>query len=406
MNNSESSYIVTKDLNAERLWKTSSPLLPYLDMELTERCNNRCVHCYINQAKNDPEIREKEMNTARVKGILDQAASLGCLTVRFTGGEPLLRQDISDIYLYARRLGIKVRLSTNAAEVTPELGRLLKRYPPGEPVEITLYGMSPSVYESVSRVRGGFEAAMNGVRLLQENNVPIVIKGVRLPETSEEFPRFERFAKEISAGGKSGSVAMNFNLRARRDSKEKNRLIQKLRATPKETLSFLTRNREAYIKEKKLFAAKFMRPGGEKLFNCGCGKGGAVDAYGNFQPCLLLRAPELVYDLKNGSLEDALVNVFPEMRKKKAANSSYLRRCARCFLQGLCEQCPAHSWMETGTLDAPVEYFCRVAHEQARFLGLIIAGENAWEVEDWKNRIRNFVKDSYEPYREDHAGQY
>ena len=131
-----------------------------------------------------------------------------------------------------------------------------------------------------------------------------------------------------------------------------------------------------------------------KTFDCICGDWhkGCVDAYGVFQPCMMLRHPDCVYDLKKGALKDALLDFFPELREMKAADPAYLGRCAKCFLKGLCEQCPAKSWMEYGTMDTPVEYLCDVAHEQARFLGLIGKEEKAWEVSGWKDRINEFVK--------------
>jgi hypothetical protein len=46
--------------------------------------------------------------------------------------------------------------------------------------------------------------------------------------------------------------------------------------------------------------------------------------------------------------------------------------------------------MEHGTFDTPVEYLCRVAHAQARDLGLLKEGERAREVENWKERVRAF----------------
>jgi hypothetical protein len=49
--------------------------------------------------------------------------------------------------------------------------------------------------------------------------------------------------------------------------------------------------------------------------------------------------------------------------------------------------CPAKSWAEHGTLDTPVEYLCRVAHAQARDLGLLQDGERSWEVTDWHSRV-------------------
>ena len=369
-------------------WKDNRPLLGRLDMELTERCNNNCIHCCINQPADDQAARKKELSTNNIQEILKEAALLGCLTVRFTGGEPLLRDDFEKLYLFARKQGLKVLLFTNATLITPELAGLLARIPPLEKIEITVYGMTQKSYEGVTRNPGSFKAAWRGINLLLEKKVPFVVKSALLPPNKGEMEEFEAWAATIPWMDKPPSYSMFFDLRNRRDSKVKNRLIKGLRLSPEEGLLVLTRDRERYIKGMKEFCSKFTRPPGGKLFSCGAGYGGCVDAYGNFQPCLPLRHPDTVYDLKNGSFKDALTSFFPEMREQKAENPDYLARCARCFLKGLCEQCPAKSWMEHGTLDTPVEYLCKVAHAQAQYLGLVNTGENAWEVRDWRDRIR------------------
>ena len=53
-----------------------------------------------------------------------------------------------------------------------------------------------------------------------------------------------------------------------------------------------------------------------------------------------------------------------------------------------CEQCPASSWAQHGTLDTPVEYLCQVAHARACHLGLLEQGERAWQVTDWQARLQ------------------
>ncbi len=78
---------------------------------------------------------------------------------------------------------------------------------------------------------------------------------------------------------------------------------------------------------------------------------------------------------------DAALERFSHLREMCATNPEYLRRCALCFIKGLCEQCPAKSWTENGTLDTPVEYLCEVAHAQARWLGWLGEDEYAWEPE-------------------------
>ena len=141
------------------------------------------------------------------------------------------------------------------------------------------------------------------------------------------------------------------------------------------------------LEEMVVFCSNFIGPPGDTLFDCGAGHGCCIDSYGHAQLCLPLRDPESVVNLHDVSLKSVLEEAFPVMRQIKATNPDYLRRCARCFLKGLCEQCPAKSWMEYGTLDTPVEYFCEVAHAKARFLGLLGADEMGWEVENWRERV-------------------
>jgi len=386
-----SSYISKIRPDQSSLWKDGSPSLARLEMELTERCNNNCIHCCINRPAEDRSARERELSTALIQDLLKEAASLGCLSVRFTGGEPLLREDFEELYLFARKLGLKVLLFTNATLITPHLADLFARIPPLERIEVTVYGMRRESYEAVTRVSGSFEAAWRGMNLLLEKKIPFVVKGALLPPNEAEMEEFESWAATIPWMDKPPSYSMFFELRARRDSQQKNRRIKSVRLSAKEGLRVLGRRPAGYRKEMEEFCSKFTRPPGDKLFSCGAGCGGCADAYGNFQPCLPLRAPETAYDLKKGSLKDALGSAFPQVREMKARNPEYLARCARCFLKGLCEQCPAKSWSEHGTLDKPVEYLCEVAHAQARFLGLVEEDENAWEVEDWRERIEKMT---------------
>jgi radical SAM protein with 4Fe4S-binding SPASM domain len=355
-------------------------------MELTERCNNDCIHCCINRPMGDRAAQQREMTTAEVKGILTEAATLGCLSVRFTGGEPLLREDFEELYRFARRQGMKVMLFTNARLVTPQLADLFARVPPGELVEVTVYGMKPESYEAVSRAQGSYAEFRRGIDLLLDRRVRFVVKGALLPPNRGEMDEFEAWAATIPDMDRPPSYSMFFDLRGRRDSAVKNRQIAGLRLSPEDGSAVLIRHREAYFKEMRQFCSKFMGPSGDRLFACGAGHGTCVDAYGRAQMCMMLRHPDTTYGLKAGSLRDALTNFFPRLWERRATNSDYLARCARCFLQGLCEQCPAKSWAEHGTLDTPVEHLCRVAHAQARDLGLLRDGERAWEVSDGRSR--------------------
>jgi len=385
----ESKYAVRIPTSQSALWKTRRPLLTHLDIELTERCNNNCIHCYINLPADDFRAKERELTTEEIKGILKEAASLGCLRVRFTGGEPLLRQDFKELYLFARGLGLKVLIFTNATLITPELVGLFERTPPLKEIEVSLYGMKRKSYEAVTRVSGSFEAAWRGINLLLESKIPFVAKGALLPPNKEEIGEFEAWASTIQWMDKPPSYSVFFDLRCRRDSQGKNSIIMQLRPSPEEGLEIFKRRENEYLSGMREFCSRFIGPPGENLFSCGAGTGGGcIDAYGYLQPCMMLRHPATVHNLKNGSLENGMKDFSRRIRKMKAKNAAYLVRCSQCFLKGLCEQCPGKSWIEHGTLDTPVEYLCELAHAQAKYLGLLEDFEKGWKVTDWKERIR------------------
>ena len=365
------------------IWKDRRPLIGQLDIELTERCNNNCIHCNINLPEQDMDARSREMDTPFVKDILKQAADLGCLTVRFTGGEPLLRDDFEELYVFARRLGMKVILFTNARRMTPHLGRLLAQVPPGRPVEVTVYGMHPHSYDAAAAVRGAFAEFWKGMTVLRDHKIPFIVKQPLLPPNRDEIDEFELFASTVPWMESKPAYSMNFDMRGRRDSAEKNRVVARLRFSPEETVAMFKRD-PSYIRSLREFCGKFMGPAGDSLFSCGAGHGTCVDAYGQAQLCLLMRDPATVVPLKTTSLRTVLKEVFPRLRELKTTNAEYLSRCARCFLKGLCEQCPAKSWAEHGTLDTPVEYLCRIAHALARHIGLLAEGQKAWEIKDWR----------------------
>lgn len=384
------SYFTTLEATGRSMWERGKPPLNNLDIELTERCNNNCIHCYINLPADDRSAMERELSTEQVKDILEKAAALGCLMVRFTGGEPLLRDDFEDLYIFARNLGLKILLFTNATLITPYMAELFARAPLLTKVEITLYGMKKESYEAVTRSPGSFEAAWRGVNLLLEKSVPFVVKGALLPPNKGEVDEFTQWSSSVLGRDVPPTLSKFFDLRCRRDSEDKNRLIKGLRASPEEVVVEFSRRGDRYREQMKQFFSKFTKPQGDKLFSCGAGiRSGCVDAYGYFQLCLLLRHPDTVYELKKGSMKNALTDFFPKVRQMNAKNADYLAHCARCFLKGLCEQCPAKSWMEHGTLDTPIEYFCEIAHAQARYMGLLEQDEMAWEVEDWRERVRN-----------------
>jgi radical SAM protein with 4Fe4S-binding SPASM domain len=357
------------------------PRLYYLDLELTERCNNNCIHCCINLHENNQKAIERETSTDQVKEYLSQAADLGCLQVRFTGGEPLLRGDFFELYVFARKLGMKVLIFTNARLISQEHIKLFQDTPPLKEIEISVYGSTKTTYESVSCIRYSYEQFLNGITLLKNANIPFVLKTVLLPQILNEFDEISLLANSVPNNKSPIGCTTFLDLRHRRDNKKKDRQISNLRSSSLENYETLINNHPEYfvLDTYANFATKFCNVPGDTIFRCGAGKNICIDAYGKIQPCLSMRATSLTYP-KGTRLVSAL-DRYGELPEIKANNTEYLEKCAKCMLASLCEQCPAKSFSENGTFDSPIEYFCQITHYQARRLGWIKSDQMGWNVE-------------------------
>lgn len=85
-----------------------------LSLELTARCNYACPFCY-GVWHERPELAGPELGTAEWASIVEECARRGVEEVQFTGGEPLLREDLDELIDRARAAGLKVAVYTNAS---------------------------------------------------------------------------------------------------------------------------------------------------------------------------------------------------------------------------------------------------------------------------------------------------
>jgi len=91
---------------------------------VTYRCQCRCAHCY---ADVNGRSSNAEMSTNQIMEAIKQLKALGTLQVIFTGGEPLLREDLFDLIAHAHKVGLLTRISTNGYLLTRKCVAELKR---------------------------------------------------------------------------------------------------------------------------------------------------------------------------------------------------------------------------------------------------------------------------------------
>jgi len=336
------------------------------DLELTARCNNNCRHCYINLPTDDKEAENKELSFKEIKRIADEAVSLGALWCLITGGEPLLRDDFFDIYLYLKKIGLLVSVFTNAVLITDAHINFFKKYPPRS-IEVTVYGVTQETYERVTRKPGSFAGFMSGLNLLIENNIKVCFKAMALRSNVRELAQIAGFCRRIT----EDFFRFDPFLHLRFDRNPgRNREIKSERLSPAEITAIEKADAERFSAlEKacdKLINPESVHSKCDHLFHCGTGQGSLTVSYdGIFRPCSSLWHPDCIYDLKKGNLSEAWQKFTPRVRDMRSDRGDFLKKCRICPIINLCIWCPAHAYLESGELDKPVEYFCEVAHARA-----------------------------------------
>ena len=131
---------------------------PVVVWNLTKQCNLYCEHCY---AGADCDAAPGELSTAEGKALLDDLAEYGVPVVLFSGGEPLVRDDLTDLVAYAADIGLRPVLSTNGTMITPEKARALRdaglKY-----AGVSVDGM-PERNDRFRGQEGAFDAAVRGI---------------------------------------------------------------------------------------------------------------------------------------------------------------------------------------------------------------------------------------------------
>jgi MoaA/NifB/PqqE/SkfB family radical SAM enzyme len=136
-------------------------------LALTFRCQCNCVHCFAAVKGRDID---HEMSTEELKDVINQLKALGSILAIFSGGEPLLREDIFDLVAHAHDIGLLTRISTNGFLLTRDCVAELKKAGLNQ-CGVSIDDADPATHDRLRGLPGCFERAVQGLRYLNEYNV-------------------------------------------------------------------------------------------------------------------------------------------------------------------------------------------------------------------------------------------
>ncbi len=163
-------------------------------VQLTTRCNLRCAHCYVGSAGDDLPL-------GRLTRVADEAATVACDSLEFTGGEPTLHPHFPDILRILEERGLSFSLVTNGWHFE-ELFPVLRPYREHlRSLSFSLDGPDEATHDSV-RGAGSFRRVLAAARLCTREGIPF---GLRLTVAPAALARLEAVRQ---LAGRMGAAAL------------------------------------------------------------------------------------------------------------------------------------------------------------------------------------------------------
>ncbi len=148
---------------------SDKPHLTSMQMELTSRCNERCVHCYIPHENKNTDITDDMFYS-----VLEQCRDMNVLHLTLSGGEPMLHPHFIDYLRKAKEYDFSINILSNLTMLTDEIVEEMKNTRISS-VQVSLYSMTPEIHDSVTTIKGSFNKTMASILKLIENDIPLQI---------------------------------------------------------------------------------------------------------------------------------------------------------------------------------------------------------------------------------------
>lgn len=329
--------------------------LKSIQFELTSRCNERCIHCYIPNSKKNVG---KDMPFEKFCNILDQFAELGGFHVSLSGGEVFLYKDIIAAIQYCRQKDMEICILSNLISLKESQIPLIKEANVSY-IQCSLYSMNPTVHDTITTVKGSHEKTLNNLKKLIAADIPVQISCPLMNANRDSYVDVLKFAQENKIKAYSDYILMGEanlcidNLRNRLSLEDTEKVI---RSIIEHDIDY-----PRWIKEKRPYIETIDKERYAKQALCGVGLNNiCVAENGELYPCPGWQSM-IVGNTNEKSLKEIWENSDNLKKLRKITNSDF-PKCLNCDARKFCTMCLERNCNENnGNMFEVGKHFCDVA---------------------------------------------
>ncbi len=300
-----------------------------VQVDLTYRCNERCVHCYLDHEDHG------EMTTAEIKHLLDEMAAAGVLFLTLSGGEIFLRKDFFEILEYARELMFAVRLKTNAILVREREAERLRELAV-ENIQISVYSHRPEVHDAITKVPGSLKRSIDAIRFLKSYGLKTTIANVLMMQNMQDYPGVQALAKELNV-----EFTIDPTITPKMDGDRGILNLNIERASLQRVF-----HDSSLVGDVETFCRPAAKAGEDEMESLPCSAGHTacyVSPYGDVYPCVQ-------FPLPTGNVRrQRFVDIWQDSEQMNEVRSIRVRdlhTCSGCGHISGCTRCPGLAFME------------------------------------------------------------
>lgn len=330
-----------------RAYCRENHILYSVSLELTYRCNERCIHCYIDEQPS-PTL---ELTTEEYKNLLREIREMGCMMLHLTGGEVTLRKDFFEIVEYAAGLGFCIDVYSNGYSVTDEQIQRLADLRINS-LSFSFYSGNPEIHDSITQVKGSFKCSLHSMIVCKCLGIDTYIKTVVMKQNIDSYESLYQLGKLYDVEVVPSMAISNTH---QGQSSDKFRLLSP------ELYQRAVEIRARYYPDELVIPA----PNSFDRRLCGAGRSAiSIDPYGEVFPCNAfpislgnVRAGGLRKVWENNSFSDTLYQLCPK---------DLCRDIEQCKYRDYCSMCPGCFFDKNNGSFSPSQESCMIAEGNYR----------------------------------------
>lgn len=326
------------------------PTIFDLQMDITQACTERCIHCYI------PEYNPVFLPLAQIKKVIDEFREQGGIGLTLSGGECMMHPDFDEIVRYARSKDLIVGILSNLTLCTDEKIKVLAEVE--STVQVSLYSMDPGTHDAITKRPGSFAVTKTAIEKLRKAQIPCRISCPTMKPNHNDYLDVLAYARSLKMDAQTDFIIMGkmdcdtSNLKCRLDLAETRHILEDIvfKSVPINSEYFDPAKKDDMLTDEQWSERKV----------CGaCVSSICLDATGYYYPCPAFAGVNLgscyEHDLK------WIWTKSPETKRIRAVCGKDFPKCLHCPDRNYCSVCMCRNYNETGDIFTPAPHFCDVA---------------------------------------------